>query len=341
MSAFTSLSTALRFVFFFGLLVTGLSISHAYDGEDWVLVKYFKDNLDQAKQGDSNAMFKVGQLYERGRGTPQDINQAIGWYHKAIQGGHQYARARLGIMLYEGTGTAKNLTKALAFLKPAAEAKTPEAEYYMGIIYERGDGVPSNRNEAINWYKQAVQHGSYRAKSRLQALDKGYIKVGSTAALPKASKASNKVNIAAALREAVLSGNWQRGELAAGFLPSGITNCTSVGKNTIRCISEKQQRDTGSATITYVTKSTIWGFNSKDEFKVKYQNSVLSHARKGEAIVAEDDEGDYAISASSGKPGIGLGIQKTVHKLECEMEQANKLVCLKNRTRQLTYNNVK
>jgi len=342
MYAFTSASAAMRFVLLISLVITCLSVSHAYDGEDWVLVKYFKDNLERANQGDSNAMFKVGQLHERGRGTQQDTSKALAWYQKAANNGNQFARARLGIMYYEGIGIAKDITKALAFLNPAAKANTPDAEYYLGIIYERGDGVPANRNEAAKWYKRAIQHGSYRAKSRLQALDKGYINVGRKASPKVVNKASKKVDLAAALREAVLSGNWQRGERSVGFLPSSITNCRTVKNNTIRCMSHRQTRDTGTATITYVTISTIWGFNSRDEFKVKYQNNVISHARKGEeAIVAEDDEGDYAIEARSGKTGIGLGLQKTIHQLQCEMEQANTLVCLKNRTRQLTYNNVK
>lgn len=321
------------------MLVAPLMVSHAFEGEDWVLVKYFNEKLEQANQGDAMAMFSVGQLYERGRGTKQDDIQAITWYERAAQNGNDYARARLGIMHYEGIGVPKSVDKALPLIQQAASAGVPNAEYYLGIMYENGDGVKASKQEAQKWYELAVKHGSYRAKDRLQALEKGYIQVGKKKA--KTSKPSNKVNLSSALRNAILDGNWKRNELAAGFLPSEITSCTKLKNNTIRCMSKQQQRSTGDRIITYITASTLSGFNSKDQFKVKYQNTVLSNTKKGNVMVSEDDEGDYAVATKNSVINNGLGKQKTVHNLECEMEEANTLVCLKNRAVRLTYVNKK
>lgn len=333
-------SLAIRFVLSVCLLIPMMSL-HAFDGEDWVLVKYFNDKMASAKAGDTMAMYNVAQLYERGRGTKQDVKQAISWYERATAEGNDFARARLGVMHYEGIGVAKDINKALELIQPAARANVPNAEYYLGIMYENGEGLPADRNKAKHWYQLAIKHGSYRAKSRLQALNKGYINVGKKAAANKSVKASKKVNLPSALREAIMDGNWQRNELAAGFLPSSITRCSKLEKGVIRCMSNRQQRSTGDRVITYVTASTLSGFNARDQFKVKYQNTILSNAKKGEVIVAEDDEGDYAVATKSAAPGAGLGKQKTVHKLECEMEEANKLVCLKNRALRLTYVNKK
>ncbi len=321
------------------MLVAPLMVTHAFEGEDWVLVKYFNDKMDKANQGDAMAMFSVGQLYERGRGTKQDTMQAVMWYERATENGNDYARARLGIMHYEGIGVPKSIDKALPLIEQAAKASVPNAEYYLGIMYENGEGVKASKKQAQKWYELAVAHGSYRAKSRLQALEKGYIKVGKKKT--KSSKPTSKVNLSSALRNAVLDGNWQSNELAAGFLPSKVTSCTKLKKNTIRCMSKQQQRSTGDRIITYITASTLSGFNSRDQFKVKYQNTVLSNTKKGNAIVSEDDDGDYAVATKNSVINNGLGKQKTVHKLECEMEEANRLVCLKNRAIRLTYVNKK
>ena len=319
------------------LLLTPMMSAHAFNGDDWVLVKHFNERMELAQQGDAAAMFKVGQMYERGRGTRQDTIQAVRWYERAEQQGNEFARARLGVMHYEGIGVPKNIDKALPLIQKSASAGVPNAEYYLGIMYENGDGVKANRKKAQHWYQQAIKHGSYRAKSRLQAVEKGYIKVGKK----KSNKPRKKLNLSAALRDAIIEGRWQRNDLAAGFLPSGITTCKKTKKNQVRCMSKQQQRNTGDRVITYTTMSTLFGFNSKDQFKVKYQNTVLSNTKKGNAIVAEDDDGDYAVATRNSVIKNGLGKQKTVHKVECEMEEANKLVCLKNRAIRLTYTSKK
>lgn len=337
------ISLAIRSILSVSILLVPLVSAHAFDGEDWVLVKYFNDKMAEANKGDDMAMFNVGQLYERGRGTKTDLVEAINWYKRATDKGNNYARARLGVMYYEGVGVTKDVNKAQELIQEAAKAEVPAAEYYLGVMYENGDGVKASRDKAKYWYELAIKHGSYRAKSRLQALEKGYINIGhkSTTNNKKAKPASAKVNLSSALRDAVLDGNWQRNELAAGFLPSAITSCTKLKNNVIRCMSQKQERSTGDRVITYVTASTLSDFNSRDQFKVQYQNTILTSAKKGNVIVAEDDEGDYAVAASNAAPGAGLGKQKTVHKLECEMEEANKLVCLKNRALRMTYTNKK
>ena len=49
--------------------------NHADGGEDWVLVKRFEEQLNKAKSGDSDAMYEVGRMYERGRGVSENHPQ--------------------------------------------------------------------------------------------------------------------------------------------------------------------------------------------------------------------------------------------------------------------------
>ena len=51
-----------------------------------------------AEQGDSNAQFNLGVMYEFGNGVNQDINRAIGWYYLAAQQGHVEAMGVLRIL---------------------------------------------------------------------------------------------------------------------------------------------------------------------------------------------------------------------------------------------------
>jgi len=45
-----------------------------------------------AEQGDAEAQSKLGFRYERGMGVPRSLAEAVKWYHKAAEQGHQYAK---------------------------------------------------------------------------------------------------------------------------------------------------------------------------------------------------------------------------------------------------------
>lgn len=52
--------------------------------------------LKLAEQGDANAQFKVGQMYEKGIGVTKDISEAQQWYQKASE--QNYPKARLAYL---------------------------------------------------------------------------------------------------------------------------------------------------------------------------------------------------------------------------------------------------
>ena len=51
----------------------------------------FKLWLPLAEQGDVNAQFNLGVIYEKGQGVKQDYFEAVNWYRKASEQG--YAKA--------------------------------------------------------------------------------------------------------------------------------------------------------------------------------------------------------------------------------------------------------
>jgi len=58
--------------------------------------------LPLAAQGDIDAQFALGFLYNTGQGVPQDYAQAHEWYLKAAAQGHATAQVKLGVLYAEG-----------------------------------------------------------------------------------------------------------------------------------------------------------------------------------------------------------------------------------------------
>lgn len=76
--------------------------------------------LPQAEAGDAEAMYYVGQIYEKGLGTTPDFKNAADWYRKAADKGYGAAAANLGSFYEQGLGVEKNEVEALNWYRKAA-----------------------------------------------------------------------------------------------------------------------------------------------------------------------------------------------------------------------------
>ncbi len=65
-----------------------------------------------AEKGNANAQFRLGVVYRKGRGVPQDYAEAMGWWRKAAEHGNATAQNNLGIMYYRGRGVPKDYVQA-------------------------------------------------------------------------------------------------------------------------------------------------------------------------------------------------------------------------------------
>jgi uncharacterized protein len=73
-----------------------------------------------ADQGDSNAEYKLGLVYDAGVGARQDLAKAAHWYQKAADHGHVAAQFNLGLMYASGRGVPQDLVQAHMWLNLAA-----------------------------------------------------------------------------------------------------------------------------------------------------------------------------------------------------------------------------
>lgn len=318
---------------------------YADGGEDWVLVKRFQEQQQKATSGDAQAMYEVGRMYERGRGTEANMKQAVLWFERAAQKGQSSARARLGILYLEGQGVPQDYTKAYENLSSAAKDGVPAAQYFLALMYEEGHGVRANSAAAMTWYKKAAEGGYYQAQKGIARLEAEAKRPtldqppDTAKAKPQRKAAKPKISLAQGLMETILNGKWQRNGKAVGYLPSAATNCKEDGKE-ITCVSGELTRSTGFSTITYVTEATLSGFSASDEFSVSYHNNVLrAESQEQTGSTAQDDSEEFSAARSAAQSRVKLGRQKTEHHLECSLESAAKLVCVKNLVSTLVFQN--
>ena len=73
-----------------------------------------------ATQGNKDAQFNLGVMYEGGEGVAQDDVQAAVWYRKSAEQRHSLAQHSLGISYREGLGVPKDYVQAHMWFNLAA-----------------------------------------------------------------------------------------------------------------------------------------------------------------------------------------------------------------------------
>ena len=129
----------------------------------------FQTLIDNANKGDPNAQYKLGIMYEEGKGVAQDYQEALKWYTNASEQGHAGAQFNLGYMYLVGKGIPQVHNKEAAkwFIK-AAEQGHAEAQQKLGFMYEQKIfDMPQDNNEAVKWYRKSAEQGNNCAKYSL------------------------------------------------------------------------------------------------------------------------------------------------------------------------------
>lgn len=77
------------------LFLSATSVSAIAADLNDVNEQLFQAQLTQAMKGDARAQFYLGEMYEKGIGTIQNINAAFKWYAKAAGQGDSWAKRKL------------------------------------------------------------------------------------------------------------------------------------------------------------------------------------------------------------------------------------------------------
>lgn len=131
-------------------------------------------DIQAALQGDSEAQYRMGYSFERGRGVDQNDSKAFLWYKKSADQGHKRAQVALAKMFVQGRGTEQDFRQAYLYYKKAADQGMASAMYEVGICYEFGQGVAKDLKQASEWCKRAVNEGSKDAKKHIGTINEKY-----------------------------------------------------------------------------------------------------------------------------------------------------------------------
>src|SRR6516225_1417378 len=123
-----------------------------------------------ADEGNAEAMFNLGLLYANGQGVTQDYVRAREWYEKAAEKGFPRAMGNLGVLYHNGQGIAQDYVRAREWYEKAAEKGFPRAMFNLGLLYANGQGVTQDYVRAREWYEKAADKGEPRAKAQLEQL---------------------------------------------------------------------------------------------------------------------------------------------------------------------------
>ena len=101
-----------------------------------------------AEQGDVDAQYNLGFIYETGQGVPLDAAEAARWYRLAADQGVTGAQVNLGFLYATGQGVPQDDAEAAAWYRRAAEQGVAEAEYNLALLTGSADGP--------NWFVSVV-----------------------------------------------------------------------------------------------------------------------------------------------------------------------------------------
>ena len=120
-----------------------------------------------AKQGNVNAQYNLGVMYENGQGVPKNYKTAVKWYRLAAEQGNAAVQYILGQMYRQGRGVSQDYKTAVKWYKLAAEQGSAFAQYNLGMMYSKGQGVSQDYRTAVKWYTLAAEQGDADAQGNL------------------------------------------------------------------------------------------------------------------------------------------------------------------------------
>jgi localization factor PodJL len=156
-----------------------------------------------AAQGLAPAQYRLGTLYERGKGVARDLKAALNWYERAASLGNIKAMHNAAVLAASKDGQGPDYPRAFKWFSLGAAHGLKDSQFNLAVLLERGLGTESNPAEALFWYSVAANQNDADAAKRAAVLGKA---LGETASLAvvqrlkvwkteKAPEAANVVSV--------------------------------------------------------------------------------------------------------------------------------------------------
>jgi TPR repeat protein len=118
---------------------------------------------ERAERGDRESQFGLG-LHNHDSGI---FPEALKWYGKAAERGHDFAHNNLGLIFQTGSGVAQDFHQAAYHFLLGTSNGLRHAQYNLGVLYLLGKGVHSAPEEGIRCLTLAADQHYCRAEFQL------------------------------------------------------------------------------------------------------------------------------------------------------------------------------
>jgi len=140
----------------------GLAYMRLNPDEDRYAPEQAVDLLQNAvEEGDPEAMFELGRLYEKGIGVEQDVAKALELFHRSAAENFADAINDLGFLHFQGgLGVPQDQKKAIEYFSKAAELRHPEAMFNYAALIDDGVVEGRDQKDAAEYLYRALRTGN-------------------------------------------------------------------------------------------------------------------------------------------------------------------------------------
>lgn len=114
---------------------------------------------EAANRKNRHAFFRLGRMYDDGRGIAKDEKKAVEYYQIAAAEGDARAQNNLGLMHAEGCGVGKDEKKAVELYQLAVAQGCARAKVNLGMMYADGRGIEKDEKKAMDLFLEAAADG--------------------------------------------------------------------------------------------------------------------------------------------------------------------------------------
>ena len=112
-----------------------------------------------AARGDKSAEFEVASRLAEGKGTEQNLKEAVRWYQRSATQGFVQAQYRLGTFFERGLGVKADMGRARSWYQRSAEQGNVKAMHNLAVLAAGRGSESPDYTTAAHWFGQAASYG--------------------------------------------------------------------------------------------------------------------------------------------------------------------------------------
>ena len=123
-----------------------------------------------AANGDASAEFEVASRLAEGKGTDQNLKEAVRWYQRSATQGFAQAQYRLGTFYERGLGLKADFGRARTWYQRAADQGNVKAMHNLAVLAAGRSAESPDYATAARWFTQAASYGLADSQFNLAVL---------------------------------------------------------------------------------------------------------------------------------------------------------------------------